>query len=144
MIGAIWVGREDQIQQTAIRVLPALADMVANAIRRAALHEQTAHHADQMAAVSALGRTLAESLELSLIYQRLTRAIYNLMEDVAGMIISLYDPKKELITCVSAHIDGEFIDAASLPPIPLAPEGSGTQSQVIHTGEALAVGGGAP
>jgi PAS domain S-box-containing protein len=139
MIGAIWVGREDQIQQTAIRVLPALADMVANAIRRAALHEQTARHADQMAAVSELGRTLAESLELSLIYQRLTKAIYNLMDDVAGMIISLYDPKKELITCVSAHIDGEFIDPASLSPIPLAPEGSGTQSRVIHTGKALVV-----
>jgi PAS domain S-box-containing protein len=139
MIGAIWVGREDQIQQTAIRVLPALADMVANAMRRAALHEQTARHADQMAAVSELGRTLAESLELSLIYQRLTKAIYSLMEDVAGMMISLYDPRKALITCVSAHIDGEFVDTANLPPIPLAPEGSGTQSRVIHTGEALVV-----
>lgn len=44
-----------------------------------------------------------------------------------------------MITCEYAEYEGEPIDTTTLPPIPLEPEGGGTQSMVIRTGEPLIV-----
>lgn len=46
--GAIWVGRQNEITPAEMRLLTAVADMAANALQRATLHEQTRKQAEQI------------------------------------------------------------------------------------------------
>ena len=54
-----------------------------------------------------------------------------------GVIVSSFDPETELISCDYAWVDGEKLDPAILPPLPLNREGGGMQSRVIVSGEPL-------
>ena len=115
----------------------AIADIAANAIHRASLHEQTVLHAEQMTSVSELGRLLAETADLSLLYKRLSGSIYGLLTDICGVFIFLYDSERQVIACVSAHYDRSFLDIAALPPIPFSPTDSEIHNRVIQTHRAL-------
>ena len=53
-----------------------------------------------------------------------------------GVIVSSFDPETELISCDYAWVDGQQLDPAILPPLPLNREG-GMQSRVIMSGEPL-------
>ena len=48
-IGALWVGRRTPIREEEVRLLTSIADIAANAIHRATLHEQTQKHAADLA-----------------------------------------------------------------------------------------------
>jgi PAS domain S-box-containing protein/putative nucleotidyltransferase with HDIG domain len=64
-IGALWAGRQTPIREEEVRLLTSIADIAANAIHRATLHEQTQKHAADLA--QAYDRTLegwAHALEL--------------------------------------------------------------------------------
>jgi two-component sensor histidine kinase len=72
--------------------------------------------------------------------------IYGHLRDLIGgsmvcdsLTVSIFDPESQLIRCSYAWLEGETIEASSLPVIPLAPEGKGMQSEVIRSGEALLV-----
>jgi PAS domain S-box-containing protein len=52
-----------------------------------------------------------------------------------GIVISSYDDRDDLIRCEYAWSDGQVIDPAKLPPLPLNREGGGMQSRVIVSGE---------
>jgi HD-GYP domain-containing protein (c-di-GMP phosphodiesterase class II) len=119
------------------RLVTAIADMSANAMHRAELYEQTALHAEQMAAVSRLGHLLAESADLDTIYKRLEEGIYALLPDVCGMFISLYDPENALIRCTHGHIDGMAVDVSQLAPLPFDPAAGGKQSRVLDSRQPL-------
>ena len=137
--GALGMGRATPIADNELGLLSAIADMAANAIRRAGLHEQAIRHADQLATVNEIGRVLGETLDMPVIYRRLTEAIYQLLPDICTVFISLYEEGKAQIVCASAHSNGAFIDPRDLPPIPLDRDGSGRQSRVIATGKPLIV-----
>ena len=57
LIGFLWIGRKKTILQGEMRLLNTIADITANAIRRATLHEQTRHDAAELA------RTYESTLE---------------------------------------------------------------------------------
>jgi two-component system phosphate regulon sensor histidine kinase PhoR len=79
-------------------------------------------------------RQLGESLEPNRVYER----FHELLADVVphdGVIISSYDDREDLIRCEYAWSDGNVIDPAKLPPLPLNREGGGMQSRVIVSGE---------
>ncbi len=81
-------------------------------------------------ASQALNRTLNPE-EL---YQTLTRFIAKILP-ADGLFISAYEHKTGLIRCAFAadqHL--QALDVSNFPPIPLEPEGQGTQSQVIRSG----------
>ena len=145
VIGSLWAGRrQDETKSKSfsaleVRLLTSIADIASNALHRVSLYEQTAQHANQMASISMLGRTLAVTENLDEMYHTLAIAIYDLLPDIAGVFIALFDKKKAIITCACGHVDGEFIDHTQLPPIPLAPPGKGRQSEVIHTYRPLIV-----
>jgi PAS domain S-box-containing protein len=92
---------------------------------------------DQTAALLlAAARYLNETLELEPVYDR----FHELLADGVphnGVIVSSYDPKTGLISCDYAWVDGEKLDPAILPPLPLNREGGGMQSRVIVSGEPL-------
>jgi len=59
--------------------------------------------------------------------------------DADGFFVSRYHKDTQLITALFAIDEGGERDVSTFPPIPLAPEGRGMQSQVLRTGEPLNV-----
>jgi len=96
-------------------------------------------YAERLAVVNALGHDLSETLDLWNIYELLSQAVHRLMPDIANLFISLYDPQRELITCVYGIHGGEIRDVSNLPPIPLEAPGVGTQSEAIRTRRPLII-----
>ena len=59
--------------------------------------------------------------------------------DCNSLFISTFDPRTKLIHAVFGILDGKQINIDDFPPIPLEPEGQGTQSQVIHIKNSLII-----
>lgn len=59
--------------------------------------------------------------------------------DANGFFISRYRKDSGLITALFVIDDGVERDVSAFPPVPLAPEGRGMQSQVLRTGKPLNV-----
>ncbi len=87
----------------------------------------------QLTSLNALGNALSQTLDLDQIYARLSQAILGLLPDSEGLFISLFDPQRAELRCAFAVADEQRYDVANLPPLPLAPLGAGTQSDVVHT-----------
>ena len=112
-IGALWVARPADFSTGEVRLLEAVAEMAGNALHRTSLHEQTLRRAEQLAAINALGRTLAETLDLPQIYERLYDAIRQLLPELASASISLVEEDQQ-----QTHI--VFAAQAGRAPLPLA------------------------
>lgn len=139
-LGMIVIGRETgAIRDDEVRLLSAIADTVANAVRRTTLHEQTEQRAKQLATVSQLGHVLGQSLDLSTIYAHLSESVHALLNDISSLSISLYDAQTKRITCAYAVHGNERLDVAELEPIPLQSDGGDLQGEVIRTRRPLIV-----
>ena len=81
---------------------------------------------------------LNSTLDLPEIYQ----TICDFMSRIApndALFISTFDRDTELITCRAYWLNNSWRDVSEFPPIPLEPEGKGTQSVVIRTGKAMRI-----
>jgi signal transduction histidine kinase len=83
-------------------------------------------------------RQLGELIEPEEVYDRFHELLADTIQH-DGVIVSSYDPSDGLIRCEYAWVEGEHIDPALLPALPLNPGSGGMQSQVIHSGEPLLV-----
>ena len=86
----------------------------------------------------AAARYLNETLEPDRVYDR----FHELLEDAvphAGAVVSAFDADSGLISCEYAWVDGEKLDPAIFPSLPLNRQGGGMQSRVIMSGEPLLV-----
>jgi PAS domain S-box-containing protein len=83
-------------------------------------------------------QVLSGSLEIENIYDTTYKIISS---KLAGdsMIISSYDEEEQKIHIISVWTNGVKPDIKGLPPVPLAPEGRGIQSEVIRTGKTLLI-----
>jgi signal transduction histidine kinase len=86
----------------------------------------------------AAARHLNETLELDRVYDRFRELLAEAVPH-GGVIVSSFDRKTELISCEYAWVDGERLDPAILPALPLNRKGGGMQSRVIVGGEPLLV-----
>ena len=66
-LGILWIGRATDITQAEVRVLVAIADIAANAIQRAALHEQTAKQLERLSALRTIDTAIGNSFDLRVI-----------------------------------------------------------------------------
>lgn len=64
VLGALWVGRQTPIGDGELRLLNAISDIAANAIRRVMLHEQTEGRLQQLMALQAVEMAINSSLDL--------------------------------------------------------------------------------
>jgi PAS domain S-box-containing protein len=81
-------------------------------------------------------RELSESVEPERVYDR----FHELLADVLphdGIVVSSYEEQEGLIRCEYAWSDGNRLDVASFPALPLNREGGGMQSRTIVSGEPL-------
>jgi signal transduction histidine kinase len=86
----------------------------------------------------AAARYLNETLELERVYDRFRELLAEAVPH-GGVIVSSFDRETGLISCDYAWVDGDKIDPAILPPLPLNREGGGMQSRVIVSGDPLLV-----
>jgi putative nucleotidyltransferase with HDIG domain len=63
-IGVLWAGCNAEINDEEVRILSAVADIGANALRRAALHEQTQRRLQHITALRAIDMAITSSLDL--------------------------------------------------------------------------------
>jgi two-component system, OmpR family, phosphate regulon sensor histidine kinase PhoR len=83
-------------------------------------------------------RALGETLEPDRVYDR----FHELLTDVVphdGVVVSSYEEREGLIRCDYAWVEGNRLDPAIFPPVPLNREGGGMQSRVIVSGDPLLV-----
>ena len=83
-------------------------------------------------------RYLNETLDPARVYDRFHELLTDAVQH-AGVVVSSYDDDEGLIRCDYAWVDGERLDPAIFPPLPLNRSGGGMQSRVITTGEPLLV-----
>ena len=79
---------------------------------------------------------LRRTLDLEQIYTTIYHYVRQSMP-CDSLFLSDYDAEHELITCRAAWNDDVRLDVSNFPPIPLEPEGQGTQSVAIRTGQSL-------
>jgi HD-GYP domain-containing protein (c-di-GMP phosphodiesterase class II)/PAS domain-containing protein len=131
-IGGLFIGRSTSFSEEELRTLTGIGDMIANALQRTRLFEQVNRHAEQMAAVGAIGRSLAETLDLQETYSRLAQAVQQLFPDVASVVISEFDPQNETVTCATITRDGRNLDPTHITPVKLLPTDQSPAGIVIH------------
>jgi PAS domain S-box-containing protein len=83
-------------------------------------------------------RHLGETLDPRRVYDR----FHDLLTDAIqhdGVVVSSYEEATNLIHCEYAWVDGNRLDPAIFPPLPLNPHGEGMQSKVIVSGKPLLI-----
>ncbi len=106
------------------------ARKAAEAGRDRLLHRQTT--------VNRVTLSLGALTEVPAILRALHDEVRTLL-DADGLFVSRYNKDAGLITALFAVDQGVERDVSTFPPVPLAPEGRGMQSQVLRTGKPLNV-----
>ena len=89
---------------------------------------------DQQITVNRLALALGETTDLRQVMHIVHEHVRELM-DAAAFIVSFYESRAQLFRAGFVVSQGQVMDVAAFPPVPLEPPGRGTQSQVIHTGQ---------
>ncbi|CAG0929553.1 Sensor histidine kinase ResE [Thermoflexales bacterium] len=131
-LGMLAVGRTLPFTEEDSRLLSMLADIAAGALQRAAVHDQARRRAEQLSTLNTIGRTLAELLDLPQIFAQLAAAIQQNYPDMLALLISHYDPARQIMTCLYGWEHGQRLDTAQLPPLPLEPPDDDAQSESLH------------
>ena len=134
-MGVLWVGRLAPFHNSEFRVLQAVADMSANALHRASLHERTLRHASQTVAISAAGRTMAEILNPADIYTHLSNSINGLVENVDILSIYAMDAARNVCSCVFVSCHGQARKVDQLAPVILDLGRPSPLDRVVRTHE---------
>ncbi|MBI5303059.1 MAG: PAS domain S-box protein [Chloroflexi bacterium] len=64
IIGLLWIARKTAMGDGEMRLFTAIADIAANAIHRATLHEQTERQVERLAALHAIDRAIGSNIDL--------------------------------------------------------------------------------
>jgi hypothetical protein len=111
--------------------------MVEDITERKETEAQLQRLLDRQMTVNRLALAIGDTQDLKRIYHIIYEHVVELM-DTHAFIVSTYDDVKREIRAgyvISHH--QEIVDVSEFPPLPLGEPGSGTQSQVIHSGEPL-------
>ena len=96
-IGALWISRPQPFTSDDVQMLTAITDMVANAIQRANLHEQTERRLRRLSGLRAIDQAISGSLELPVVMQVLLDQVVSQL-GVDAVDILLLDPETRMLT----------------------------------------------
>jgi putative nucleotidyltransferase with HDIG domain len=82
-------------------------------------HEQSSRRAEQLTTINRFGQQMAETYDLSEIYNCLVEAIHALMDDITAVCLSLYNSEKQWITCTYTLTNGKKVVSSDPSPISL-------------------------
>jgi len=131
-IGALTIARSSAMSEADVRLFNAVAEMAANALYRETLNEETQQYAANMTAVSAIGRSLAETLDLGQVNERLANSILKLFPEACSVLITRYDPERALIIPEYGVQDGAVVRVSKLPVFSIEANPLDPQSRVIR------------
>ncbi len=106
--------------------------------RRRQAEEHAERRLERQLAISEAALALGQASALRDVYRRFRACVARTM-DADALIVSSYDPATHELRAEYAVCNGAELDVTGFPPIPLEPEGQGTQSRVIRSGEPLLV-----
>lgn len=112
IIGLLWVGSVRLLDERDLRLLTAVADMAANAIHRATLHEQTETRLQHLAALRTIEQTINSSLDLRVTFNVILSQASALL-DADALIIRLYNPRSLMLEAAASS--GLRTDQSQLP-----------------------------
>jgi signal transduction histidine kinase/CheY-like chemotaxis protein/GAF domain-containing protein len=115
---------------------PSILATIRDVTRAVETRERQQQIAEERDLLYRAGAELGRSLDLDHIFTVMRSLIAERM-DCDVLYLSSFDPESELITCLFAWQDGRALDIAAIPQIKLAPEGKGTQSLAIRTGQSI-------
>jgi PAS domain S-box-containing protein/putative nucleotidyltransferase with HDIG domain len=100
-IGALWVGRERGFAPDEVRLLTNIADIAANAIHRAALHELTVRRAEQLLSLHEIDVAISSSLDLRLTLRVLVSQITSRLNVDAAAVL-MFEPYSQRLQFAAA------------------------------------------
>ncbi len=96
VIGIVWLGKTTDITPNEIRILNAIADIAANAIHRASLHEETERRLQRLIAMREIDNAITASLDLNVTLTVLIEQVLHQLNMDAGNVL-LYTPDTQLL-----------------------------------------------
>ncbi len=91
LLGLLWIGSRRPLSSQDLRLLTASADIAANAIHRAVLHEQTEYRLRQLSALRTIDQAITSSFDLSMILKIFVEQITVQLEVDAAAVL-LFNP----------------------------------------------------
>lgn len=99
-IGALWAGRQAEFSEAEVRLLGSIADIAANAIRRASLYEQSQQHLQRLAALHTIDLAINSNHDLHQILDVIVRQCVTQLE-VSAADILLLNPQSIVLEFVA-------------------------------------------
>ncbi len=118
--------------------LEMISPSIAATIARRRATEELDTYAQTYALLFNASQLISEALDTKVLYQILFQFLVEIM-DVDFFMVSNYNTTTKTITCAFLMQDTQLQDVSEFPPLPLNPEGKGTQSRAIMTKEARLV-----
>ncbi len=122
---------EERFNEQDVELTSLIANTAAVAIQNARLFQQTQRQTEKMAAVNALGRALATTLDLPIIYRRAYQHIRQLL-DCDNFGITELDEERGALRIAFLLCDGQEMNVETAPPLPIEPS-------MPHTGRVGAI-----
>lgn len=105
-MGALWIGRLTPIAGGEVRLLTVIAEIAANALHRAALHEAEREQALRLAAIGQVVRQVSTSLDLDELLRRAADLVRQTFDYYQVSVLLLDAPAGEIVLRASAHASG--------------------------------------
>jgi PAS domain S-box-containing protein/putative nucleotidyltransferase with HDIG domain len=115
---------------------PASLGLLSDVTERKQVELESKRLLESQLAVNRIMLSLGALMDLPAILRALHNEVRTLL-DADGFFVSRYHKDTGLMTALFAFEGGVERDVSTFPPIPLAPEGKGMQSQVLRTGQPL-------
>jgi len=110
-------------------------DITERKVTAEALRQQ----AEEMALLYETGRRIGQTLDLKMVYDTFRQMVTRAM-DCDAVFVSEFDAASVEIRGVYSWMAGESLDSATLPTLPLDPDGGkGLHSQVVRSGDSILV-----
>ncbi len=101
-IGILWIGRNDTFSDEEIRILTALADIAASAIRRTTLNDQTTRQLQQLASLHDIDLAITGSSDIKVTLDFLLGSALTQLE-MDGAIIQSLNPFSQTLNCITSR-----------------------------------------
>ncbi|MCP4897764.1 MAG: GAF domain-containing protein [bacterium] len=100
-IGVLWIGRENSITTSDLRVLTAIADMAASALRRIGLHAETRLRLQRLHALRSVDLAITTSHDLQVVFDVLLEQLLGQIDTDAASILRRITGEKDFVTVAS-------------------------------------------
>jgi GAF domain-containing protein/HAMP domain-containing protein len=132
MLGALMLASRDEnaITPNNIRPLTPIAESIISALERLDLLHTTTERLNELATLNRISQSISQALDIQGLFEIVHEQIRSAMGDL-DVIISLYEPGRDLLTFPYAFLHGE---SATLDPMPL---GESLFSLVVRNAQPL-------